>query len=102
MKKTGGMTKKGKKESLAQNLVRELTTDHGVQSPGMSQGPEVETTDVVAGSPEVHVAKKRKLILRGGKKPSTAPPPVLEAAQPAPKTRYQSRMMRRRRPLDLL
>jgi hypothetical protein len=84
MKKTGGMTKKGKKESPAQNLVRELTTDHEVQSPGMSQGPEVETADVVEGSPEVQAAKKRKLILRGGKKPSTAPHPFLEAAQLAP------------------
>jgi hypothetical protein len=37
MKKTGGMTKKGKKESPAHNLVRELTTDHGVQSPGTSK-----------------------------------------------------------------
>ena len=84
MKKTGGMTKKGKKESPAQNLVWELTTDHGVQFPGVSQGPEVETVDVVAASPQVQAAKKRKLILRGGKKPSAAPPPILEAAQPAP------------------
>jgi hypothetical protein len=84
MKKTGGMTKKGKKESPAQNLVRELTTDHGVQSPGASQGPEVETADVMAASLEVQAAKKRKLILRGGKKPPTAAPPVLEANESVP------------------
>ena len=82
MKKTGGMTKKGKKESPAHNLVRELTTDHGVQSPGASQGPEVEAADVVAASLEVQAAKKWKLILRGGKKPPTAAPPVLEATEP--------------------
>jgi flagellar basal body-associated protein FliL len=53
MKKTGGMTKKGKKETPAQNLVRELTTDHGVQSPGASQGPVAATADVMVVSPEV-------------------------------------------------
>jgi hypothetical protein len=84
MKKIGGMTKKGNKESPAQNLVRELTTDHGVQSPGVSQGPEVETVDVMAALPEAQATKKRKLILQGGKKHSAAPPPVLEVAHPAP------------------
>jgi hypothetical protein len=38
----------------------------------------------VVASPEVQAAKKRKLILQGGKKPSATPPPVLEEAQPAP------------------
>jgi hypothetical protein len=36
MKKKGAMTKKGKKKTPAQNLARELLTDHGVQSPGFS------------------------------------------------------------------
>jgi hypothetical protein len=53
MKKTGGMTKKGKKESPAQNLARELTTDHEVQSLGASQGPSATAEDVVAASPNV-------------------------------------------------
>jgi hypothetical protein len=44
----------------------------------------VETTDVVVASPEVQGAKKRKLILRGGKKPPTAAPLVLEANEPIP------------------
>jgi hypothetical protein len=64
MKKMGAMTKKGKKETPAQNLVRELLTDHRVQSPGASQGPAAVTADVAVTSPEIQVAKKRKVILR--------------------------------------
>jgi hypothetical protein len=51
MKKTGGMTKKGRKESPAQNLARELTTDHGVKSHGASQGPSATAEDVVSSPP---------------------------------------------------
>jgi tellurite resistance protein len=83
MKKTGGMTKKGKKETPAQNLVRELLTNHGVQSPGASQGPVAATADVVAASPEVQAAKKRKLILRNRQKSPAVAAPELEAVQPA-------------------
>jgi hypothetical protein len=35
MKKKGAMTKKGKKETPAHNLERELLTDNGFQSPGI-------------------------------------------------------------------
>jgi hypothetical protein len=83
MKKTSGMTKKGKKETPAQNLVRERLTDHGVQSPGTSQGPATVTADVAATSPEVQVAKKRKLILRNCQKSPIPAFQELEIAQPA-------------------
>jgi hypothetical protein len=73
MKKTGGMTKKGKKkESPAQNLVRELSVDHGVQPHGASSDPNATTEGVAAASPGVQTAKKRKLILRDGQR-SLAP-----------------------------
>jgi hypothetical protein len=74
MKKTGGMTKKGKKETPAQNLVCELLTDHKVQSPGASQGLEVDSADAVAASPEAQATMKRKLVLRDHQKSSAAPP----------------------------
>ena len=65
MKKTGGMTKKGKKrESPAQNLVRELSIDHGVQPHDTSSNPDATAKGVAAASPGVQAAKKRKLILR--------------------------------------
>ena len=63
MKKKGAMTKKGKKETPAQNLVRGLLPDHGGQSQGDVQGPAATTTYVAATSPEIQAAKKRKLIL---------------------------------------
>jgi hypothetical protein len=68
--KMGAMTKKGKKETSAQNLVRELLTDHGVQSPGASQVPAVVTADVAVTSPEIQVAINRKVILRDSQKVS--------------------------------
>ena len=69
MKKTGGMTKKEKKkESPAQNLVRELSIDHGVQSHGTSLDPNATAEDVATASPEVQAVKKRKLILRDRQK----------------------------------
>jgi hypothetical protein len=85
MKKTDSMTKKGKKESHAQSLARELTTDHGVQSLGASQGPSATAEDVVATSPNVQVAKKRKLILRNRQRssaPASQELETIEAASP--------------------
>jgi hypothetical protein len=84
MKKTGCMSKKGKKESPAQNLVRELTIDHGVQSPGASQGPAATSVDVAAVLPEVQAAKKKKLILYNHQKPPVPAVQELEAIQSAP------------------
>jgi hypothetical protein len=84
MKKTGDMTKKGKKESPAQNLVCELTTDHRVQSPGASQCPSATSADVGAMSPEVQAAKKRKLILRNRQKSHVPAVQESEAIQSAP------------------
>ena len=84
MKKTGAMTKKGKKENPAQNLVRELLTDHRVQSPGVSQGPTTITANVTATSLEVQAAKKRKLILRIRQKSPVPASKELETIQPAP------------------
>jgi hypothetical protein len=84
MKKTGAMTKKGKKETPAQNLVRELLTDHGVRCPGASHGPAAVTTDVAATSPEVQAAKMRKIILRNRQKSPVAASQELETVQPAP------------------
>jgi hypothetical protein len=79
MKKTCDMTKKGKKETPAQNLVRELLTDHRVQSPGASQGPVAATADVWR---EVQATKKRKLILRNRQKSPVPASQELEASQP--------------------
>jgi hypothetical protein len=61
MKKKGGMTKKRRKETPAENLARELLTDHGAQSPGTSQNP---TADIVASPPGTQAAWKKKIILR--------------------------------------
>jgi hypothetical protein len=84
MKKTGAMTKKGKKETPVQNLVRELLTDHRAQSPGASQGPAAMTADVAATSPKVQVAKKRKVVLRNRQKSPVVALLELEAVQSAP------------------
>jgi tellurite resistance protein len=62
--------------------VRELTTDHEVQSLGVSQGPVATADDVMAASPEVQAAKKRKLILRNRQKSPVPASQELEASQP--------------------
>jgi hypothetical protein len=85
MKKIGGMTKKGKKESPAPNLARELTTDHGVQSLGASQGPLATAEDVAVALPNVQAAKKRKLILRDHQRswaPASQELGAIQAASP--------------------
>jgi hypothetical protein len=84
MKKTDGMTKKGKKDSPSQNLARELTTDHGVQSLGASQGPSATAEGVVVVSPTVQAAKKRILILWDRQKSSAASQELgtIQAASP--------------------
>ena len=102
MKKTGSMTKKGKKESPAQNLVRELTTDHEVQSLGVSQGPSATSANVGAMSPEVQAAKKRKLILRTRQK---SPVPAIQESEEFKlllTTRYLSRKTKRLKRLEKL
>jgi hypothetical protein len=87
MKKKGVMTKKGKKETPAQNLERELLTDHGVQSPGVPQDPAAVTTGAAATSvahPEAHAAKKRKLILWTGQASPSPASEGLETVHPNP------------------
>jgi hypothetical protein len=84
MKKTSGMTKKGKKrESPAQNLVRELSMDHGVQPHGVSSDPNAIAEDVATASPEVQAVKKRKLILRDRQKSPIPTSQELETTQAA-------------------
>jgi hypothetical protein len=102
MKKTGAMTKKGKKETPVQNLVRELLTDHGVQSPGVSQGPAVVAAHVAATSPPIQAAKKRKIVLCNPRSLRSLLLKSWRQSNLLPTTRYQSRMMKKLRPSDLL
>ena len=57
--------KKNRKKT-PEELIEQIP--HEVQSLGVSQGPVATADDVMAASPEVQAAKKRKLILRNRQK----------------------------------
>jgi hypothetical protein len=64
-KKKGGMTKKPRKETPAENLARELLTDHGAQFPEVPRSPTIAIASIAtAPLPETQAARKKKIVLR--------------------------------------